>query len=336
MRKSKDKFDIREATSQDTDSIIELLKLCLGEASVKKTEEYWRWKHFDNPFGNSFILLAFDNNILIAVRAFIRWEWLKDGKIFRAVRAVDTVTHPNYRRKGLFRKLTYLLLEKMETDGIEFVYNTPNDNSRPGNLKMGWKEFTKIRLKIHVGVWPLIKNRFKKDSSNFGQIMEEHSLVNLKEDRFSIFVSEYHKRDLDKFKTNISADYIRWRYINVPVCEYGAIFGEADNFLLIFRLKKRGPLKELRIADIVVLKDTKPGNTEIRHCINRLLRLYNADLATITGEAGYIFKTQSKNWGFIDVGRKGLTVTLNALNTSFDEINSEDLWAWSTGDMELF
>jgi GNAT superfamily N-acetyltransferase len=69
----------------------------------------------------------------------MRWEFLDGDRVVRAVRAVDTATHPDYQGRGIFTRLTLHALDELATEGIEFVFNTPNDQSRPGYLKMGWQ-----------------------------------------------------------------------------------------------------------------------------------------------------------------------------------------------------
>ena len=54
------------------------------------------------------------------------------------MRAVDTATHPEYQGRGIFTRLTHAALDELEREGVAFVFNTPNDQSRPGYLKMGW------------------------------------------------------------------------------------------------------------------------------------------------------------------------------------------------------
>src|SRR5688572_13844447 len=99
-------MQIREATELDIPIIVDLLKLSLGESLMPKSEAYWRWKHVENPFGASPVLLCFEDDMLIGVRAFMRWQWFHNGKIQTAVRAVDTATHPAHQGKGIFKKLT--------------------------------------------------------------------------------------------------------------------------------------------------------------------------------------------------------------------------------------
>ena len=96
---------IRQAKQEDIDSIVVLLQASLGESLLKKSAEIWNFKHVANPFGESTVLLAEENNELIGVRAFMTWRWQMGNQIWNAFRAVDTATHPNYQGKGIFKKL---------------------------------------------------------------------------------------------------------------------------------------------------------------------------------------------------------------------------------------
>ncbi len=40
---------------------------------------------------------------MIGFRTFLRWEFEDAGRVVRAVRAVDTATHPDHRGRGIFR-----------------------------------------------------------------------------------------------------------------------------------------------------------------------------------------------------------------------------------------
>ncbi len=128
---------IREATEQDIPEILRVLKASLGETSSKKTESVWRYKHVDNPFGKSLVLVAVENDKIIGVRALMRWNWQLGNQIFSAYRAVDTATHPKHQGKGIFKKLTLRAIEMAKEQRDNFIFNTPNTQSLPGYLKMG-------------------------------------------------------------------------------------------------------------------------------------------------------------------------------------------------------
>jgi hypothetical protein len=88
---------IRPASAKDKPAIIELLRKSLGESTIPKSEALWTWKHEENPFGNSYVLLAEENEQLIGLRAFMQWEWRSKSKSFQTIRAVDTATHPEHQ-----------------------------------------------------------------------------------------------------------------------------------------------------------------------------------------------------------------------------------------------
>lgn len=78
----------------------------------------------------------------------MRWKWQKNNKIFSAFRAVDTATHPDFQGKGIFKKLTLRAIEIAKDQGEDFIFNTPNSQSKPGYLKMGWKQVDKIKIEL--------------------------------------------------------------------------------------------------------------------------------------------------------------------------------------------
>ena len=58
----------------------------------------------------------------------------------------------------MFTKLTMHGLAAMQADGVDFVFNTPNSQSRPGYLKMGWREVGRLPAAVHFS-GPLARRR---------------------------------------------------------------------------------------------------------------------------------------------------------------------------------
>ena len=71
-----------------------------GGPAGSRPAEFFRWKHLENPFGRSFMLVAEADGRIVGLRAFMRWEFVAGDGAFRAVRAVDTATHPDYPGAG--------------------------------------------------------------------------------------------------------------------------------------------------------------------------------------------------------------------------------------------
>ena len=141
---------VRPATPADHDAIIGLAGLALGWRPGEPHTELFRWKHLDNVFGPSAMWVAEHDGELVAFRAMMRWRFRRGGTSISAVRAVDTATHPAHQGRGLFRRLTMHAVEALTSDEVAFVFNTPNESSRPGYLKMDWQVVGRVPVAVAV------------------------------------------------------------------------------------------------------------------------------------------------------------------------------------------
>ncbi len=234
-------MQIRKAIPEDLPAIVQLLKTSMGEALLPKSAAYFLWKHEQNPFGASHILLADNDGELAGIRAFMRWQWNKNGETITAVRAVDTATHPDYRGKGIFKKLTLQVAASCEQDGIGMVFNSPNANSLPGYLKMGWLHAGS--MPIQLGIGSLLPRLYAEQTVNhlyevfnFGRAMQQLDADWL----LPVLPTCWH--------TPLNYHFLDWRYGQCPVSSYGGII-EANQFGFVFRLKKIKGFIELRICE---------------------------------------------------------------------------------------
>lgn len=213
----------------DIPEIIELIKLGL---SNKNTVDSFLWKHSENPFGKSIGLLAYDEEKIVGVRMFMFWEFKKGAKIIKAIRPVDTIIHPNYRGKGLFKKLTLKGLETCKNE-YDLVFNTPNKNSFPGYIKMGWRSFEE-RLKFKAA------------------FVIPFSSKNIALDRVPIKLIDINdlKLDNNQLRSHITNEYIHWRYKDA-IYKSVSISCEGKTIIIIYRLEKIMGMKTLIINEII-------------------------------------------------------------------------------------
>ncbi|NMB26680.1 MAG: GNAT family N-acetyltransferase [Tissierellia bacterium] len=94
--------------------------------------DWFNWKYMDNIYGDSYLVLAYDGNKLVGIRSF----WRNDINGHLSYQPCDTAVLKEYRGRGIFSKMSLIALEKIKD---AFIYNFPNENSLPGNLKLGWK-----------------------------------------------------------------------------------------------------------------------------------------------------------------------------------------------------
>ncbi len=149
---------IRPTTPADRPAIIDLLQRSMGETSTRKSETYWQWKHEENPFGPSPVLVAETDGRLVGVRAFMRWAWSQGNDTLSALRAVDTATDPDYRGQGIFKKLTLQLVEDCRREGDHFIFQHAQRKKRSRLPENGVAEAGPVAGQFAAGPAPAIGN----------------------------------------------------------------------------------------------------------------------------------------------------------------------------------
>jgi len=318
---------IRPPYPTELPAIIQLLKASLGDGSSEKSERYWNWKHINNPFGASPVLVAEENGELIGIRAFMRWDWQIGDKIYRCLRAVDTATHPAHQGKGIFKKLTLQLIEEAGKQGYDFIFNTPNTQSTPGYLKMGWKTWGKVPLWLHpVAVFK------KPDMQMWKKYKAELQNADLSSIKINSWTSASSKKDV--LLTPVSSEWLSWRYRDCPVKDYGLFSNESEgNALhLFFCLKGSGWTTELRICSAVF-----SGEFDLRlltKTANQLAKQIGCRLVTIGGLGDSPSSTLLRGW--ISVRSRSVTATVRNIPNGRFLPDEHTQWLMQTGDMELF
>jgi glycosyltransferase involved in cell wall biosynthesis/GNAT superfamily N-acetyltransferase len=238
---------IRPAEPEDRADVIALLQRSLGSDGDPRYPELFAWKHDTNRFGPSPMWVATDAGRIVAFRALMRWEFVRGGAVLRAVRAVDTATDPAYQGRGLFRALTMHGLEHVRAEGVDFVFNTPNTQSRPGYLKMGWREVGRIPAAVHFagpsGAVAALRSRVPADrwsqELTIGVSVEQWLSDGGPADRWPVAT------DVRELRTNLDADFLAWRFAT-PLLGYRVV--DDGDAAIICRSRDRGSALELAVV----------------------------------------------------------------------------------------
>jgi GNAT superfamily N-acetyltransferase len=323
-------IEVRAATPADHEAIVELAGAALGWRAADPNAALFRWKHVDNPFGASPMWVAVDGERLVGFRALLRWRF-DDGRHGeqRAVRAVDTATHPDYQGKGLFTRLTRHALEALETDGTDFVFNTPNAQSRPGYLKMGWVDVGRVpvavavrtpasavrllRARVPAGKWSLSTDVGDAASEAFADGAALQGLLDAQPAPTGL-------------RTQRSVDLLRWRYASGPL-QYRVLgrTSRLEDGFVVFRLRQRGAALECTLCDVLVPDGDPRLDLELRRAVMR------------TARPDYVIKVQARTFErprSVQLPGQGPRLTWRALRRT-DQPSLGD-WDLRLGDIELF
>ncbi|MFJ1707736.1 GNAT family N-acetyltransferase [Kitasatospora sp. NPDC088346] len=338
---------VRPLTEADTPAVLDLLTASLaGGPTGTRSADFFDWKHRRNPFGSSPGLLAeTPDGRLAGVRLFLRWEWQAGGRAVRAVRPVDTATHPDFQGRGIFRRLTTGLLEEVAED-TELVFNTPNGNSLPGYLRMGWQVVGRVPIALRIarpgafalGARAALGRRtttarrpircqlptaaawFEKPHAGLPELLAERAQADAADPRHAVLRTER---------------FLRWRYGDAPGLDYRVLTCERGGELAgvaFGRPRRRGPLTEFTLADVIV----RPGD---RGSAARLLRAAAAagcDHAATHFAPGTEAAAAALRGGYLTAPRTGMTLAARGPLGPLPTERALADWRFSLGDLEVF
>jgi GNAT superfamily N-acetyltransferase len=324
-RQSAADLEMRPARPDDEPSVLGLFRSTLGWKDEDPNEAFFRWKHQENAFGVSPAWVAVHEGRVVGYRTFLRWGFLDDtGREVRAVRAVDTATDPAYQGLGIFRTLTLRGVAELTLAGDGLVFNTPNDQSRPGYLKMGWS----VARRLPVGVLPagarssrrMLASRVPAElwsTSTRAGIDAGDALADL-----PVGAELLAHAPTTGFRTHRTPEYLAWRTGFAPL-HYRLLLASPQDPAeggLVFRLRRRGDAVEAAVVEQLV-PDRRTGMRLVR----RMLRDSGADYA--------IGLRTGPSAGLLPLPRQGPLLTTRPLAASPP---SPSAWTLTLGDVELF
>ncbi len=267
---------------------------------------------------------AEENGDLIGIRAFMRWDWQLGDQVYRCLRAVDTATHPAHQGKGIFKKLTLQLIDEAGKQGYDFIFNTPNTQSTPGYLKMGWKKWGKVPLWLH----PVVSIKLP-DQNAWVKYKEELQNFDFNRLKIGDWVES------EGLHTPVTREWLTWRYRDCPVKDYGLFQYEykGNEVHLFFCLKGRGIKTELRICSAVFSSNF--NLSLLTRAANSLARTIGCRIVTCGGLGESISSRQLLK-GWYPVTKWSVMTTVRNIPNGRYLPNATTNWLMQTGDMELF
>jgi hypothetical protein len=322
---------VRPAPAADRPAVLMLLADSLGWDRDSTFAEFFDWKHSQNPFGESPAWIAAAGADIVGFRTFLRWQFEdRDRTIRHAVRAVDTATAPAFQGRGIFRQLTMTGVDTLTAEGVDFVFNTPNANSRPGYLRMGWSEVGRLPLVVRVaGVASVVRMRESRVPAQRAPIATGAGTAAselLADPRLAGLLDALAPpRGL---RTARTAAYLRWRY-GLAALGYRAVAIDDDPGagIALFRLRQRGRAVEAGISEVLVPHGSASAE---RQLLRMVARFAAADYAIRVGRTD----ARTLRAGFVPFPRQGPILTWRPLadRSAAPALRDLDL---ALGDVEL-
>lgn len=343
-------FTIRDYSPEDTGAVLALAQHALGGGPTGKREEtFWRWKHLQNPFGPSLILLALDSSEqVIGLRCFMRWRFRQGDRVFNAARAVDAATHSDFRRYGVYSAITEKAMERLRSDGACFVFVTPNAKTANAWRKSG-TQLQFLRPMIKVLNYPRFllgvmasrgRHRSSAQPEADGFLASEVPSVSevLKQDEaLERLIASHGQMRNGHFATDRSVDYLKWRYMRHPYTGYKAAYVEKHGEMegcLVFRLNRNFGLREVVLDEMFL---ARPDESCSNALFDQLRRSLRADyVIAYAPDESFERRVLSGN-GFRQLPMGGMRFFMRAVSAESPAGGPRSAnWLMTLGDLEVF
>lgn len=287
-----------------------LIRLFTATWGKWHTLEYWRWKYCQNPQGflEKLIWVAEEKD-LVGHYAIIGAKLKLGDTCVLGAQSVDTATHPNHRRRGIFKDLAITVYEHASQIGIHMVYGFAAGASLRGFIKrLGWKvacpvpvlvyplNFKKVAalkspnrlLRRLTVLWLKIEAKLRRRDRAISKVSEGRVMrISSFDERFDLFWEdikhEYHNIVVrDK-------DYLNWRYTLEPEHEYA-----------IFAVHKGGKILGFTVVGISEGQNMRIGNILEALCLSghdeEFLRLIETGISWLKQRHADIVRCWMPDW----------------------------------------
>ena len=134
-------IDICRYDSGLKDQLVDFLGLQWENTDIDEREKRFKWSYENNPYAKDpFIYLALHGEQIIAQRSFVIQKFVCNNHEFLVGVPADAIVHPDFRRRGLFSRLTDYAFERYDR-GLKYqtlLSLSSNEASTLDNLKYGF------------------------------------------------------------------------------------------------------------------------------------------------------------------------------------------------------
>ena len=310
----------------DLAGILALRRATFGEVDKERLlPEVWKWQFIDNPAGPGCMRLADHDGTIVGQNSAIPTRFnLASRPGIESILALscDTMTHPAYRKQGMFTTLAEeLYAELAERSGITTVWGFPNANSHPGFVgKLGWfdiYEFPTWVKPIHsrhilrryvrssglAGILGGVADRLYRSVAAKPTQPRHCAIREISgfDERFDALWSR--NRSLARVVQIRDPLYLQWRYIAAPVFEYHPfevlVAGSLEGYIVL----RVQTLLNLRFGAVVDLFPCPIVDAEITREALSFAQLYatERDCAFLTALLPPVHVGHLTRFGFIKV-----------------------------------
>ena len=264
-------FQFREATVADREAILALRQRCFpGQDQEKLDPRFWDWEFSNSPAGPGLSYLAEVNGRAVAHFALVPQTYVVDGACVPAAMAIDAMTDPQLRGRGVYTRLHAYALDHAKS---RFRFGVAYQIRRPALaplLRNGWSP----RLKLPVLVRPV---SLRKLVTRGGPVGQAGSAVHWTPEELAAVALEFFTRNT--VHQHRSPRYFSWRYRQNPLWKYEVRVRRAESDVLAYLITRRTNLKGFSTLALVDMAWRRGHDRDAAAILGDALRDAPAQLA---------------------------------------------------------
>lgn len=327
----------------DDQAIFDLYEAAIGR-HIERRE--WEWIFRLSPAGPAFVHVADHGGLMAGQYAITRANLQVQGRRVAGAQSFDTMTHPNYRKQGIFTVLAKDVYAHAAAEGVELIYGFPNENSTHGFIKhlgffipeqlpIVWRPLRAadmLRLKIGSGfvrslagtpaqagfdlIYPL---RAKRDSALEIQAAQKFPVAES---------DELFQRLSPKFPNMVVRDakFLKWRYEDNPRFKYNIFLARRGARLDGYCVTRYGEQQGLRICHVIdIFADPAAATGLVAYALREAAKTASAAFCLLQPESP--FMPLLKKLGFIFTLKK-IPFILRINSDAITRPMIEDIGQW--------
>lgn len=347
-------FKIEKDDLSDIDKLIQLAKTYYKDGDIVN-EEYLTWQYLSNPYGKPFLFTAKENETaeLAGQYLVIPLKYMIKGKDVLGTLSLNTLTHPKYQGRGLFKKMATETYNACTDNNVNFTIGFPNPQSYPGFVKrLEFKHLGDIPLLIKpLSFVNIIFSYFRKNKKKHAgeipiNLIDHPNIKELNPLKDESNYKEFWESICKQYNlsTNKDLSFLKWRYYDIPTRNYKVLVYRNENKiegLIILRSENVWGFRVGLIMDILV-KNNDPaiGKSFLSHA-RKIFKASKIDFIAALHSDTNEYSLLKRN-GFYSLPQKVLPQKIHfivRLNKQFD--GSEVLfdlqnWKLTFGDYDVF
>lgn len=339
----------------DEQAIIDLYTIAINR-NIEMCE--WKWMFQNGPAGPAILHLADDDGILAGQYAIIKANLQIQGISVQGAQSFDTMTHPDYRKQGVFVTLAKDVYACAASQGVQLIYGFPNMNSLHGftkhlnffnldDLPVVWRPlrtWEMLQLKVKNRLFCRVLGKLFQTGFNLtfpihpksGSALEIQKAVSFP----PIESNDLFHRLSMKFPNMVVRDwkFLKWRYEDNPRFNYDIYLawrGKSLDGYCVTRYSEQHGLPCCHIVDIFSDPvDRLAINGLLTHSLNEATKRTATAFCLLPRTSP--FMPYLKRLGFIFTRRKvPYILRINSDEISRSMIDNIEQWHISYGDADF-